>query len=187
VNGLTLFSFERRTGLWSLPGGEESGRSRRTACAASVTLAEGSVQMSRLGRNDWLVIGGMSLLFVALFLPWFRSQVIEDLMDQLAKQLGGDPGDTDTGVIGWHYALGWLAWLFTAAAAALVLLKLGDVSLPLPEGLSVMALGGVAFVLVLVRMLDAPTFMDRAYGILIGLLGAALVAFAGFLKNAETG
>jgi hypothetical protein len=29
--------------------------------------------------------------------------------------------------------------------------------------------------------------MDRAYGILIGLLGAALVAFGGFLKNAETG
>ena len=143
--------------------------------------------MSRLGRNDWLVIGGMALLFVALFLPWFRSEVIEDLMDQMATALGGDAGDTDTGVNGWHYALGWLAWLLTAAAAAIVLLKLGDVDPPLPEGLSVLALGCVAFVLVLVRMIDAPTFMDRAYGILIGLLGAALVAFGGFLKNAETG
>jgi hypothetical protein len=143
--------------------------------------------MSKLGRNDWLVIGGMLLLFVALFMPWFRSGVVEDLMDQMAKQLGGDLGDTDTGVSGWHYALGWLAWLFTAAAAAIVLLKLVDVELPLPQGLSVLALGGVAFVLVLARMLDAPTFMDRAYGILIGLLGAALVAFGGFLKNAETG
>ena len=143
--------------------------------------------MSRLGRNDWLVIGGMLLLFVALFMPWFRSEVVEDLMDQMAQQLGGDLGDTDTGVTGWHYALGWLAWLLTAAAAAIVLLKLVDLELPLPEGLSVLALGGVAFVLVLVRMLDAPTFMDRAYGILIGLLGAALVAFGGFLKNAETG
>ena len=143
--------------------------------------------MSKLGRNDWLVIGGMLLLFVALFMPWFRSEVVEDLMDQMAKQLGGDLGDTDTGVSGWHYALGWLAWLLTAAAAAIVLLKLVDVELPLPQGLSVLALGGVAFVLVLVRMLDAPTFMDRAHGILIGLLGAALVAFGGFLKNAETG
>jgi len=143
--------------------------------------------MSKLGRNDWLVIGGMLLLFAALFMPWFRSEVVEDLMDQMAKQLGGDLGDTDTGVSGWHYALGWLAWLLTAAAAAIVLLKLIDVELPLSQGLSVLALGGVAFVLVLVRMLDAPTFMDRAYGILIGLLGAALVAFGGFLKNAETG
>jgi hypothetical protein len=143
--------------------------------------------MSRPGRNDWLVIGGMALLLAALFLPWFRSEVVEDLMDQMAKALGGDAGDTDTGVIGWHYALGWLAWLLTAAAAALVLLKLVGVELPLPEGLSVMALGGVAFILVLVRMIDAPTFMDRAYGILIGLLGAAVVAFGGFLKNAETG
>ena len=142
--------------------------------------------MSKLGRNDWLVIGGMLLLFVALFMPWFRSGVVEDLMDQMAKQLGGDLGDTDTGVSGWHYVLGWLAWLFTAAAAAIVLLKLVDVELPLPQGLSVLALGGVAFVLVLARMLDAPTFMDRAYGILIGLLGAALVAFGGFLKNTET-
>jgi hypothetical protein len=143
--------------------------------------------MSKLGRNDWLVIGGMLLLFVALFMPWFRSGVVEDLMDQMAKQLGGDLGDTDTGVSGWHYALGWLAWLLTAAAAAIVLLRLVDLELPLPGGLSVLALGVVAFVLVLVRTLDAPTFMDRAYGILIGLLGAALVAFGGFLKNAETG
>jgi hypothetical protein len=143
--------------------------------------------MSKLGRNDWLVIGGMLLLFVALFMPWFRSEVVEDLMDQMAKQLGGDLGDTDTDVSGWHYALGWLAWLLTAAAAAIVLLMVVDVELPLPQGLSVLALGGVAFVLVLVRMLDAPTFMDRACGILIGLLGTALVAFGGFLKNAETG
>ncbi len=107
--------------------------------------------MSKLGRNDWLVIGGMLLLFVALFMPWFRSEVVEDLMDQMAKQLGGDLGDTDTGVSGWHYALGWLAWLLTAAAAAIVLLKLVDVELPLPQGLSVLALGGVAFVLVLVQ------------------------------------
>lgn len=143
--------------------------------------------MSRLGRNDWFVIGGMLLLLVALFLPWFRSEVIEDLMDEVARQLGGDPGDTDTGVNGWHFTLGWLAWLLTAAAAAIVLLKVADVELPLPEGLAVMVLGGVAFLLLLYRIIDAPTFMDRAYGILIGLLGAALVAFGGFLKNAETG
>jgi len=143
--------------------------------------------MSRLGRNDWFVIGGMLLLFVALFLPWFRSEVIEDLMDAMAQQLGGDAGDTDTGVNGWHFTLAWLAWLLTAAAAAIVLLKVADVELPLPEGLTVMGLGGVAFLFVLFRIIDAPTFMDRAYGILIGLLGAALVAFGGFLKNAETG
>jgi hypothetical protein len=142
--------------------------------------------MSRLGRNDWLVIGGMLLLFVGLFMPWFRSEVVEDLMDEMARQLGGDLGDTDTGVSGWHFTLGWLAWLLTAAAAAFVLLKLVDVELPLPEGVSVMVLGGVAFLFVLIRMLDAPTFMNRSYGILIGSLGAALVAFAGFLKNAET-
>ena len=142
--------------------------------------------MSRLGRNDWLVIGGMLLLFVALFMPWFRSEVVEDLMDQMAQQLGGDLGDTDTGVSGWHYALGWLAWLLTAVAAAIVLLKLVDVALPLPAGLSVMVLGGVAFLFVLIRILDAPTFMNRSYGIVVGLLGAALVAFGGFLKNTET-
>ena len=143
--------------------------------------------MSRLGRNDWLVIGGMALLFIALFLPWFRSEVVEDLMDEMARQLGGDIGDTDTGVSGWHFTLGWLPWLLTAAAAAIVLLKLVDVELPLPEGLSVMVFGVVAFLLVLIRILDAPTFLNRSYGILIGLLGAALVAFGGFLKNAETG
>jgi hypothetical protein len=143
--------------------------------------------MSRLGRNDWLVIGGALLLFVALFMPWFRSEVVEDLMDQMAKQLGGDVGNTDTGISGWHYTLGWLAWLLTAAAAAIVLLKMVDVELPLPEGLSVMVFGGAAFLLVLIRILDAPTFLNRSYGILIGLLGAALVAFGGFLKDAETG
>jgi hypothetical protein len=143
--------------------------------------------MSRLGRNDWFVIGGMLLLFLALFLPWFRSEVVEDLMDEMARQLGGDPGDTDTGVRGWEFTLGWLSWLLTALAAALVVLKLIDIEPPLPVGLSVMALGGVATLFVLIRLIDAPTFLDRSYGVLVGLLGAALVAFGGYLENAETG
>ena len=85
--------------------------------------------MSKLGRNDWLVIGGMLLLLVALFMPWFRSEVVEDLMDQMANARAATSATPDTRVIGWHYALGWLAWLLTAAAAAIVLLKLIGMSI----------------------------------------------------------
>ena len=59
-------------------------------------------------------------------------------------------------------------------------------TLPVPEAMSVMALGVVAFVLVLIRLIASPgTGASRGIGIFIGLIATAVVAAGGFLKNSE--
>ena len=151
------------------------------------------METSKLSRYDWVVVAGMILMFLALFPSWYRVEILQDFLDQLSRTLGGDIGDASAlSRSGWHYGSAVVAWLLTLAAAAVVLLKtLPSLSFdfPLPEGITVMALGAVAFVLVLFRLIVEPSpagAYGRAGGILLGLLATALVAFAGFLKNAET-
>jgi hypothetical protein len=131
---------------------------------------------SKLSRFDWVVVGGMILMFISLFLAWYKIEILQDIV---RFSMGG-----------WHFGAAVTAWLLTLLAAALVIVK-GIPSLkfsfPLPEGITVMALGGVAFLLVLYRLIALPVQgLGRGGGIYVALLATAVVAFGGFLKNAET-
>jgi len=131
---------------------------------------------SKLSRYDWVVVGGMILMFISLFLTWYKIQILQNVLS------------LSTG--GWNFGAAVVAWLLTLLAAALVIVK-GIPSLkfsfPLPEGITVMALGGVAFLLVLYRLIAVPVQgLGRGGGIYVALLATAVVAFGGFLKNAET-
>ena len=132
---------------------------------------------SKLSRYDWVVVGGMIVMFISLFLAWYRIEISRDVVISMG---------------GWHFGAGVVAWLLTLLAAALVIVK-GIPSLkfsfPLPEGITVMTLGGVAFFLMLYRLVASPALAQvfgRGGGIYIALLATAVVAFGGFLKNAET-
>jgi len=131
---------------------------------------------SKLSRYDWVVVGGMGLMFISLFLTWYKIEVLQNVLR------------FSTG--GWQFGAAVMAWLLTLLAAALVIVK-GIPSLkfsfPLPEGITVMALGGVAFFLVLYRLIAVPVQgMGRGGGIYVAVLATAVVAVGGFLKNAET-
>jgi hypothetical protein len=146
---------------------------------------------SKMSRYDWVVVAGALVYFFALFLPWFRLAIPQDVLDALAKGLHVNGADvTGLSQNGWRYGAAVIAWLFTLLAAALVVVKgLRDLkfTLPLPEGMVVMALGTVALVLVLLRLIFVPAAaFHRAGGIWVALLAAAAVALGGFLKNAET-
>ena len=151
---------------------------------------------SKLSRYDWVVVGGMGLMFISLFLTWYKIELLQNVLRfstggwqfgaELAMEVASLAAERlDRGVV----ALG-MAWLLTLLAAALVIVK-GIPSLkfsfPLPEGITVMALGGVAFFLVLYRLIAVPVQgMGRGGGIYVAVLATAVVAFGGFLKNAET-
>jgi len=146
---------------------------------------------SKMSRYDWVVVGGALVFFFALFLPWYRLALPQDVLDALAKGLHVNSADiSGSSQNGWRYAAAVIAWLFTLLAAALVVVKgMRDLkfALPLPEGIVVMALGIVALVLVLLRLAFSPAqAFQRAGGVWVALLAAAAVALGGFLKNAET-
>ena len=95
-------------------------------------------------------------------------------------------------VIGWHTGtLGKLIFFIGLAVLALVALRQAGIELPatIPESLVVIALGAVATIFVLIRLISIPEqFLPadgRGIGIWISLIAALGVIVAGLLEAAE--
>jgi hypothetical protein len=147
---------------------------------------------SKLSRYDWVVVVGAILMFIALFMTWYRVEILQQLLRELSAELGGAGVDSAGYTVnGWHYFSAVLAWLLTVVATAVVILKaIPGISFryPLPEALTVMALGAIAFLLVLYRLIAMPAPSEafgRGAGVFVALLATIVVAAGGFLKNAE--
>jgi hypothetical protein len=104
---------------------------------------------------------------------------------------GSGEGPT-VAVIGWHTgALGKLVFFIGLAVLALVGLREAGIELPatVPESLVVIALGALATVFVLIRLIDVPDEFfgtrGRGIGIFISLLAALLVTSAGLLRAGD--
>jgi hypothetical protein len=95
-------------------------------------------------------------------------------------------------VIGWHTgALGKLVFFVGLAVLALFALREAGIELPatLPESLLVIALGSLATIFVLIRVISIPdTFLPasgRGIGIWISLVAAIAVIVAGLVRASE--
>jgi hypothetical protein len=123
-------------------------------------------------RLTWL--GGL-LLAVSAFTDWYA---------------GSGDGIT-IGVIGWHTGtLGKLVFFIGLAVLALYALREAGIELPatLPESLIVIALGALATIFVLIRVISIPDQFPgsgRGIGIWISLISALAVIVAGLLTASE--
>jgi hypothetical protein len=95
-------------------------------------------------------------------------------------------------VTGWHTgALGKLVFFCGLAALILEALREAGIELPatVPESLVLIALGSLATIFVLIRIISIPdTFFDtagRGIGIFISLIAAVALIVAGLLRAAE--
>ena len=105
--------------------------------------------------------------------------------------VGSGEGPT-TSVIAWHTgALGKLVFFVGLAVLALVILRESGIELPatIPESLIVIALGALATIFVLIRLIDVPDeffgWRGRGIGIFISLLASLAVIAAGLLRAGE--
>jgi hypothetical protein len=137
----------------------------------------------RVGGRFWTVgelltlISGL-VLAVSAFTDWYA---------------GSESGGTFTlSVIGWHTgALGKLVFFVGLAVLALWALREAGMELPatVPESLVVIALGSLATIFVLIRLISIPDrFLPasgRGIGIWISLLAALAVIVAGLIRASE--
>jgi hypothetical protein len=145
--------------------------------------AAGGVRpVPRVGGGSWAVgerlawISGL-VLMISAFTDWYA----------------GDQGDGLTlSVIGWHTgALGKLVFFIGLVALALVAMREAGYDLPatVPESLILIALGSLATIFVLIRLISIPdTFFGtagRGIGIWISLLAALAMIASGLLRAAE--
>ena len=126
------------------------------------------------GRLTWVAA---LVLTVSAFTDWYAGS--------------GSPGPTIS-VIGWHTgALGKLVFFVGLAVLALYALREAGIELPatLPESLIVIALGALATIFVLIRVISIPDrFLPasgRGIGIWISLVAGLAVIVAGLVRASE--
>jgi hypothetical protein len=137
-------------------------------------LREAGRRLLRLNTDERLAVAGLAVIMISLPLPWWRSPQDDSLVL--------------TGIGGFSFVEA--ALLLTAAAVLLLVLRVAggyDPPRPLQEWALVLAGGVWAAVIVAYRMFDRPDFTlggadepyELGYGIMLALVGAALVAVAG--------
>jgi hypothetical protein len=141
------------------------------------------MNLTKVSRNDWVVIAGFIVAFIGTLGPWYTISV---------AGFGGGS------VSGWHGAyLGWLVFILCLVAAVLALSKAVNVNipLPLPAALIIMVCGALSVLFVVIRLFVVPgagvgagivgVHVGRGWGIWITLIATAAVTLGGFLKNTE--
>jgi hypothetical protein len=123
-------------------------------------------------------------------LTWLSGLIL--LLSTLMGWYVGSGDGLTISVIGWHTGvLGKLVFFIGLAVLGLVALRQAGIEPPatVPESLVVIALGAVATVFVLIRLISVPErFLPadgRGIGIWISLLAALAVIVAGLLEAAE--
>jgi hypothetical protein len=126
------------------------------------------------GRLTW--VSGL-VLAVSAFTGWYAGSEVDGLT---------------ISVIGWHTGvLGKLVFFVGLAVLALTALREAGIELPatVPESLLVIALGALATIFVLIRLISIPdTFLPasgRGIGIYISLLASLAVIVSGLVRAAE--
>jgi hypothetical protein len=139
---------------------------------------------SRLTRGELIAGVGAAVLLLSLFLPWYGVSV--DIAGVSLSESGN----------GWE-VLGFidiLLFLIAVAAIAIVTARAAG-ALPddVPAPVLLLALGALALLLVLYRIIDIPADgavppevdLSRKLGIFIALVGAAAAAYGGWRTNAD--
>jgi hypothetical protein len=112
-------------------------------------------------------------------------------MSALTGWYTGEGEGTTVSVLGWHTGtLGKIVLFLGLAAVLLVVLREVGVDLPaaVPESLVSIAIGSIATVLVLVRLISIPDtffFTSRGIGIWLSLVCAIGIIVAGLLEASE--
>jgi hypothetical protein len=139
---------------------------------------------SRLTPGDISAGVGGVVLLISLWLPWYGVSV----------DVRGFSASTDAS--GWEVfsTIDIILFLVAVAAIALVATKAaGQLPPDVPVPLVLLALGSLALLLILYRLIDTPAPSDlpdeidvsRKLGLFIGLIGAAGVAYGGWRANME--
>ena len=142
------------------------------------------MNLSRLGRGEFLAVLGGLLLALGLFLPWYETNP-----DNRNANIDGARGS----VSGWeaHPILHWL--LLAAALAPLILawVIVRDHQLSWPRGEMTAVVGMIALVLVLyVGLVDRPgtpsSQISLKFGWFVALLGCVAMIVGGALRASGT-
>lgn len=162
---------------------------------------------SRIRQGEMIAAAAAVALFIIMFLAWFSVPEVggigadeaRDAIEQ-AEDAGFDTGNADELVDEAEDAANVSAWdafdfikivmLLTiiAAIAMAVMSAMGTaVNLPVAMSAIVAGLGILTTLLVLYRIIDPVGGLDRSYGLFLGLVAAAAIAYGGWRAMEDEG
>jgi len=161
---------------------------------------------SRIGQGQMIAAVAAIVLFVVMFLSWYSVEGLsDDAQEQaeaaieLAEEQGievpsgaQDAVDDAASISAWDaFDLIKIVMLLTiiAAIALAAMTAMGSqVNLPVAMSAIVAGLGILTTLLVLYRVIDPPAEgLDRSYGVFLGLLASAGIAYGGWRAMEEEG
>ena len=128
---------------------------------------------SSVKRSTWIAGGGAVVLLISTFFSWWKVS---------ALGFSVNASGWDTG------ALGKLVFFVALIAIALVVvdhMKVDISQLPVPVSLAVLGCGALSLLLVIIRYIDTPDGVSRAWGIYVAIIAAAVLTYGGWLKLQE--
>ncbi|MBU4178645.1 MAG: hypothetical protein KKB90_10575 [Actinobacteria bacterium] len=131
----------------------------------------------RVQPSDWVTGIGGFILFISVFLDWFKFSIGGLGM----SGVGGASGVDAT-------KLCYLIALLALVVIAVVVLRIVEVDLdaiPVPMSVVVMAAGGLSLLIVVLRMVIHQDFLSLNYGVFISLVAAIAVLVGGVLMQRE--
>jgi uncharacterized membrane protein YhaH (DUF805 family) len=148
------------------------------------------MELDRLSMGEKISAGSAILLFVFMFFDWFGVKVPTE----------GFSGSLPGGESAWDVLdvipIFLMAAIVVALAVAVIRLTDADIEPPFSLNTLVAVLGGLAFVLILYRIISPPDFADFGnvpvettlkFGIFLGLIAAAGIAYGGYSAMREEG
>ena len=138
------------------------------------------------------LIAGISAvaLLIIMFLPWFGvGGEAQELLDQ-AEDFGFAT-EVDTSINAWEsfdfIDIVLLVTVVVAAGLAVMSMTASTVALPVAASALTAGLGILSTLLILYRLLDTPFDSSRKFGVFLGLLAAAGIAYGGWRAMQEEG
>jgi hypothetical protein len=161
---------------------------------------------SRIGQGQMIAAVAAIVLFIVMFLSWYSVEGLDEETQQqaqeaieLAEEQGlavpegaSDAVDDAANISAWDaFDLIKIVMLLTiiAAIALAAMTAMGSqVNLPVAMSAIVAGLGILTTLLVLYRLIDPPAEgLDRSYGVFLGLLASAGIAYGGWRAMEEEG
>jgi multisubunit Na+/H+ antiporter MnhF subunit len=144
------------------------------------------MDVNRLSQGEKIAGVSAILLFISMFFAWFG---FDTGVEEIQSQFGIDVGPTSFTFNAWESFdfIDLILLLTVVVAVATVALRASDMAVEFPLNSAVAVLGGLSFLLVLYRIIDTPGGSDREWGVFLGLILTALVAFGGYRAMEEEG
>ena len=128
---------------------------------------------SSVKRSTWIAGGGAVVLLISTFFAWWKVSALGFSVNASGWDTGG---------------LGKLVFFVALIAIALVVIdhmKVDVSQMPIPVPLALLGAGALSVLLVVIRYIDTPDGVDRAWGIYVAFIAALVLTYGAWLKLQE--